>query len=131
MTLELWNILLFFFSDIRYCDKCRLVKPDRSHHCSACRRCVLKMDHHCPMVNNCISYSNYKFFILCLSYGFLMCIFVIATTVEYVVKFLDVTSDLVILQLLKIIIILIALLFIYTVAYFKFFVRVVWSFSKK
>ncbi|XP_008183297.1 palmitoyltransferase ZDHHC15 isoform X3 [Acyrthosiphon pisum] len=82
-----------FFSDIRFCDKCKIVKPDRSHHCSVCRKCVLKMDHHCPWVNNCVSYSNYKYFILFLAYGLLMCIFVAATTIEYVIKFWDITTD--------------------------------------
>lgn len=33
---------------VRYCDKCKVVKPDRSHHCSICGQCVLKFDHHCP-----------------------------------------------------------------------------------
>jgi hypothetical protein len=32
---------------IRYCDKCKCVKPDRAHHCGVCQTCVLKMDHHC------------------------------------------------------------------------------------
>lgn len=32
----------------RYCNKCRIFKPDRAHHCSSCSRCVLQMDHHCP-----------------------------------------------------------------------------------
>ncbi|VVC39216.1 Hypothetical protein CINCED_3A014916 [Cinara cedri] len=80
-------------NDIRFCDKCRIVKPDRSHHCSVCRKCVLKMDHHCPWVNNCVSYTNYKYFILFLAYGLLMCIYVVATTGEYVAKFWDVTSN--------------------------------------
>lgn len=79
--------------DIRFCEKCRIVKPDRSHHCSVCRKCVLKMDHHCPWVNNCVSYSNYKYFILFLAYGLLMCLYVVATTAEYVIKFWDVNSD--------------------------------------
>lgn len=40
--------------DVRYCRKCRAVKPDRAHHCSTCRRCVLKMDHHCVYINKCV-----------------------------------------------------------------------------
>lgn len=32
----------------RFCTKCQLPKPDRSHHCSICRMCTYKMDHHCP-----------------------------------------------------------------------------------
>lgn len=35
---------------LRFCDKCLIIKPDRSHHCSVCGTCVLKMDHHCPWV---------------------------------------------------------------------------------
>ncbi|XP_050440057.1 palmitoyltransferase ZDHHC20-A-like [Adelges cooleyi] len=81
-----------YFSDIRYCNKCRIVKPDRAHHCRVCGKCVLKMDHHCPWINNCVSYSNYKFFILFLIYGLLMCIYVASTTVQFVLKFWDTTS---------------------------------------
>ena len=32
--------------NIRYCDKCKCIKPDRAHHCSVCQSCVLRMDHH-------------------------------------------------------------------------------------
>ena len=32
---------------VRYCVKCALYKPLRTHHCSECKKCVLKMDHHC------------------------------------------------------------------------------------
>lgn len=28
---------------VRYCDKCKCIKPDRSHHCGVCQTCVLKM----------------------------------------------------------------------------------------
>lgn len=44
---------------IRYCQRCRLIKPDRCHHCSLCNRCVLKMDHHCPWYPLCSHLCNY------------------------------------------------------------------------
>ncbi|XP_037069822.1 palmitoyltransferase ZDHHC15B-like isoform X2 [Pollicipes pollicipes] len=72
---------------MRYCDKCRLVKPDRSHHCSVCGECVLKMDHHCPWVNNCIGFSNYKFFVLFLGYAFAYCIYIALTSLKYFIGF--------------------------------------------
>ena len=56
---------------LRWCRRCSLVKPDRSHHCRLCDQCVLKMDHHCPWIANCVGYYNYKFFFLMLTYGML------------------------------------------------------------
>jgi hypothetical protein len=53
-----------FDDNVRFCDVCAHVKPDRSHHCSVCGTCVLKMDHHCPWVNNCVGENNQKFFVL-------------------------------------------------------------------
>uniref|UniRef100_A0AAQ5WY26 Palmitoyltransferase n=2 Tax=Amphiprion ocellaris TaxID=80972 RepID=A0AAQ5WY26_AMPOC len=72
---------------IRFCDRCQVLKPDRCHHCSVCETCVLKMDHHCPWVNNCVGFSNYKFFLLFLSYSMLYCIFIAATVFKYFLKF--------------------------------------------
>lgn len=71
---------------IRYCEKCKLIKPDRCHHCSICRICVLKMDHHCPWINNCVSFSNYKFFVLFLGYLFILCLFTAITTFPFFMK---------------------------------------------
>ncbi|XP_044765045.1 palmitoyltransferase ZDHHC2 [Coccinella septempunctata] len=72
---------------VRYCDKCRCIKPDRAHHCSVCGECVLKMDHHCPWVNNCVSFTNYKFFVLFLGYALLYCIYVALTALPYFIAF--------------------------------------------
>uniref|UniRef100_A0AAY5KGI2 Palmitoyltransferase n=1 Tax=Esox lucius TaxID=8010 RepID=A0AAY5KGI2_ESOLU len=72
---------------IRFCDRCQVLKPDRSHHCSVCEACVLKMDHHCPWVNNCVGFSNYKFFLLFLSYSMVYCVFIAASVFRYFIKF--------------------------------------------
>lgn len=72
---------------IRYCDKCKAIKPDRSHHCSVCGVCVLKMDHHCPWVNNCVAFYNYKFFMLFLGYALIYCLFLVASVFKYFIWF--------------------------------------------
>nr|XP_023020189.1 palmitoyltransferase ZDHHC15 isoform X1 [Leptinotarsa decemlineata] len=72
---------------VRFCEKCKIVKPDRAHHCSVCGVCVLKMDHHCPWINNCVSFTNYKFFVLFLGYALLYCVYVSLTSLEYFIAF--------------------------------------------
>nr|XP_043636332.1 probable protein S-acyltransferase 16 [Erigeron canadensis] len=61
--------------DLRYCKKCSLYKPPRSHHCRICKRCVLRMDHHCVWMNNCVGHANYKAFIVFVVYALLACIY--------------------------------------------------------
>lgn len=61
---------------LRYCSKCEVFKPDRSHHCSTCGRCILRMDHHCIFINNCVSFINHKFFISFVFYACIGCTFV-------------------------------------------------------
>ncbi|XP_063807900.1 palmitoyltransferase ZDHHC20-like [Pseudophryne corroboree] len=69
--------------EIRYCERCQLLKPDRCHHCSTCDVCVLKQDHHCLALNNCVGYSNYKSFLLLIMYSLLSCLFVSGTTLRF------------------------------------------------
>lgn len=72
---------------VRWCEKCRHIKPDRAHHCSVCGECILKMDHHCPWVNNCVCFTNYKFFILFLGYSLIYCIYISLTSLQYFISF--------------------------------------------
>jgi len=76
---------------VRFCDKCKIIKPDRSHHCSVCSCCVLKMDHHCPWVNNCVNFFNYKFFVLFLGYALIYCLYVAFTTLHDFIQFWQVS----------------------------------------
>ncbi|KAF9395291.1 hypothetical protein CPC16_008774 [Podila verticillata] len=70
----------------RWCDICKIVKPDRCHHCSECDRCVLRMDHHCPWVNGCIGYNNHKFFYLFILYGSVLAVWVVATMIPLLIS---------------------------------------------
>ncbi|KAG0351436.1 palmitoyltransferase for Vac8p [Podila minutissima] len=66
---------------MRYCQKCKFEKPDRTHHCSSCKRCVLKMDHHCPWLNNCVGHNNYKAFFLFVLWTAIYCVTLAACTI--------------------------------------------------
>lgn len=48
----------------KYCQKCMLDVPPRSHHCPDCRKCILKRDHHCYFVGVCIGYFNQRYFVI-------------------------------------------------------------------
>lgn len=67
---------------MRFCEKCKIIKPDRAHHCRICRCCVLKMDHHCVWVNNCVNFHNYKYFVLFVGYALIMCVYIASTSLR-------------------------------------------------
>lgn len=94
---ELPNVNRTISGAVRYCEKCRNIKPDRAHHCSVCGECVLKMDHHCPWVNNCVCFTNYKFFILFLGYSLIYCLYVSLTSIQYFIAFWKVCDNFTIL----------------------------------
>ena len=55
-------------SDLPVCEKCKLPKPERTHHCSTCNLCYFRFDHHCPVVGNCVALKNMKAFMLFMLY---------------------------------------------------------------
>ena len=48
---------------LRYCNKCEIVKPYRTHHCRHCGTCILNMDHHCPWIGQCVGAHNHIYFV--------------------------------------------------------------------
>lgn len=66
----------------RDCNKCKVVKPARTHHCASCNRCVFMMDHHCPWVNNCLGMENYRYFLLFIFYLLVGCSWMVLTIVS-------------------------------------------------
>jgi hypothetical protein len=43
----------------KYCTKCNMHPPLRSHHCKICNACVATFDHHCLFLDTCIGERNH------------------------------------------------------------------------
>ncbi|KAF8975976.1 palmitoyltransferase for Vac8p [Entomortierella lignicola] len=54
---------------MRYCQKCKFEKPDRTHHC------------HCPWLNNCVGHKNYKAFFLFVFWTAVYCVTIVGCTI--------------------------------------------------
>jgi hypothetical protein len=52
-----------------FCEKCRMYKPDRTHHCKELGRCVRKMDHYCPWAGGIVAQTSHKFFMQGVFFG--------------------------------------------------------------
>lgn len=63
LTISDYQIDYLRLKFLNNCNRCKCVKPPRTHHCSQCGRCVLRMDHHCRFVANCVGLHNMKFFL--------------------------------------------------------------------
>ena len=55
-------------ADWRYCQRCFMFCPPRSHHCKVCNVCVLKRDHHCWFAGCCIGYHNHRYYLVMVGY---------------------------------------------------------------
>ena len=55
-------------ADWRYCQRCFMFSPPRSHHCKVCNVCVLKRDHHCWFAGYCIGYHNHRYYLVMVAY---------------------------------------------------------------
>ncbi|KAI9452304.1 zf-DHHC-domain-containing protein [Lactarius psammicola] len=65
----------------RYCRRCAIIKPPRTHHCRACGTCVLKYDHHCPWIGQCVGAQNQKFFFVFVVWTMFYCLWTFSTLV--------------------------------------------------
>ncbi|KAH8988336.1 zf-DHHC-domain-containing protein [Lactarius akahatsu] len=65
----------------RYCRRCAIIKPPRTHHCRACGTCVLKYDHHCPWIGQCVGAQNQKFFFVFVVWAMFFCLWTFSTLV--------------------------------------------------
>ncbi|KAF8130173.1 DHHC palmitoyltransferase-domain-containing protein [Boletus edulis] len=72
--------------EYRYCNRCQIVKPSRTHHCRSCGTCVLKYDHHCPWIGQCVGAYNQKFFVNFLQWATLLSFWTFATLLGLNVK---------------------------------------------
>ncbi|KAL4077514.1 zf-DHHC-domain-containing protein [Scleroderma citrinum] len=75
--------------EYRYCSRCKIVKPYRTHHCRSCGTCVLRYDHHCPWIGQCVGAHNQKFFINFLLWGSVYCWWIFGSLLGLYVKYLS------------------------------------------
>mmetsp|Transcript_38312 Transcript_38312/g.90033 ORF Transcript_38312/g.90033 Transcript_38312/m.90033 type:complete len:420 (+) Transcript_38312:49-1308(+) len=47
---------------LRYCNTCKIRRPQKCSHCRTCNNCVLEFDHHCYWIGNCVGTRNHRAF---------------------------------------------------------------------
>ncbi|KAE8605289.1 hypothetical protein XENTR_v10015053 [Xenopus tropicalis] len=120
--------LPIYTREISYCPKCQVLKPDRCHHCPICDICVLKLDHHCVFLNNCVGFTNYKFFLQCVVYALLLCLFSCAVSLYCSILFWthrvpDTNSKIPIIGLFVVTALFSLFLFLFAIAHFTLAIK--------
>jgi len=67
----------------KFCSKCQIAPPLRSHHCKICQKCVATFDHHCGFIGACIGERNhcrFYWFLLIQFLGFWKCCSVVRSS---------------------------------------------------
>ncbi|XP_021359719.1 palmitoyltransferase ZDHHC22-like [Mizuhopecten yessoensis] len=59
----------------KYCERCEMHQPPRTHHCDICEACILKRDHHCFVVGTCVGFKNQRYFVVLTFYAVIYGIF--------------------------------------------------------
>ncbi|EJW05069.1 hypothetical protein EDEG_00850 [Edhazardia aedis USNM 41457] len=67
----------------KFCNRCQMYRPERSHHCSKCNRCIKKMDHHCIWLGVCINNDNMGHFVRFIFFGFWSSFILFATQMSF------------------------------------------------
>lgn len=69
-------------SEESWCRFCEEEKPALASHCQQCNRCCFWMDHHCNFLGQCVGFRNLRCFIMALTYGSCMCLFLAIMTLK-------------------------------------------------
>ena len=52
---------------LKYCQTCKIIRPERAFHCHYCGNCVHRFEHHCKWLGICIGGRNYQGFFVFLT----------------------------------------------------------------
>lgn len=75
----------------KFCQTCKIWRPESASHCSKWDCCIEIFDHHCPYLNNWIGQRNYKYFVAFLVSITLNGFGIIASLIIYITD--DFSSD--------------------------------------
>eukprot|EP00930_Biecheleria_cincta_P026592 TRINITY_DN18723_c0_g1_i1.p1 TRINITY_DN18723_c0_g1~~TRINITY_DN18723_c0_g1_i1.p1 ORF type:complete len:424 (+),score=61.16 TRINITY_DN18723_c0_g1_i1:120-1391(+) len=75
-----------FHAKEEWCSRCCAWKPALSSHCATCDRCCYFLDHHCRLVGECVGFKSLRCFILLLSYGQVIYVFLIICVLQRLVR---------------------------------------------
>lgn len=77
----------------RFCHKCQMYAPPRSHHCNVCNGCILKRDYHCYLTGSCIGLTTQRRFIALLFHVMTGCFLHMILSGHYVDRHMAFTEN--------------------------------------